>query len=168
MSLAGALVNFGLQAIRAHSRLDRAQRDSPFQPYRIQASTGRFTVIVGLGIDLLENSRMERELARGDWLLNEGIFTREEIKHCSGSRKPALRYAARFAAKEATLKAMNARISDLTIFREIEVQAGTDSEYRLVLHGGLRRQSERLGARRTRLAIAGNAKHTVAMVILEG
>ncbi len=129
---------------------------------------GRFTVIVGLGIDLLENSRVERELARGDWLLNEGIFTREEIKHCSGSSKPALRYAACFAAKEATFKAMNARISDLTIFREVEVQAGADSEYRLVLHGGLRRQSERLGARRTRLSIARSAKHTVAMVILEG
>ena len=61
-------------------------------------------MIVGLGIDLLENNRVERELARGDWLLNEGIFTREEIKDCSGSRKPALRYAACFAAKEATLK----------------------------------------------------------------
>jgi holo-[acyl-carrier protein] synthase len=129
---------------------------------------GRFTVIVGLGIDLLENSRVERELARGEWLLDEGIFTREEIKHCSGSRKPALRYAACFAAKEATLKAMNARISDLTIFREIEVQAGADSEYRLVLHGGLRTQFECRGARQIRLSVARNAKHTVAMVILEG
>jgi len=125
-------------------------------------------VIVGLGVDLLENSRVERELARGDWLLNEGIFTREEIKHCGGSRSPALRYAAFFAAKEAALKAMNARVSDLTIFREVEVQAGTDNEYRLVLHGGLRTQSERLGATRSRLSIARNAKHTVAMVILEG
>ena len=125
-------------------------------------------MIVGLGIDLLENGRVERELARGDWLLNEGIFTREEIKHCSGSRRPALRYAACFAAKEAALKAMNARISDLTVFREIEVQSGTDNEYRLVLHGGLRRQSERMGARRTKLSLARNAKHTVAMVVLEG
>jgi phosphopantetheinyl transferase (holo-ACP synthase) len=57
-------------------------------------------VILGLGIDLLENSRVERELARGDWLLGDGIFTREEIRHCSGSREAALGYAACFAAKE--------------------------------------------------------------------
>jgi holo-[acyl-carrier protein] synthase len=129
---------------------------------------GRFVVILGLGIDLLENSRVERELARGDWLLDDGIFTREEIRHCSGSRKAALGYAACFAAKEATLKAMNARISDLTIFREVEVQGGADSEYRVVLHGGLRAQFERRGARQMRLSVARNAQHTVAMVILEG
>ena len=129
---------------------------------------GRFTVIVGLGIDLLENSRVERELARGDWLLNEGIFSREEIKHCSGSRKPALRYATCFAAKEATLKAMNARISNLTIFREVEVEAGADSEYRIVLHGGLRTQFERRCAKQITLSVARSATHTVAMVILEG
>lgn len=124
-------------------------------------------MIVGLGIDLLENSRVERELARGDWLLDDGIFTREEIRHCSGSGKAALRYAACFAAKEATLKAMNARISDLTIFREVEVQAGADSEYRVVLHGGLRTQFERRGARQIRLSVARSAQHTIALVILE-
>ena len=125
-------------------------------------------MIVGLGIDLIENSRVEQELARGDWSLDDGIFTREEIGHCSGNRKAALAYAACFAAKEATLKAMNARISDLTIFREVEVQAGADGEYRVVLHGGLRTQFERRGARQIRLSVARNAKHTVAMVILEG
>ena len=124
-------------------------------------------MIVGLGIDLLENSRVERELARGDWLLDDGIFTREEIRHCSKSRKPVLRYASCFAAKEATLKAMNARISDLTVFREVEVQAGSDREYRVVLHGSAKAQSERLGARQIRLSVARSARHTAAMVILE-
>ena len=125
-------------------------------------------MIVGLGIDLLKNSRMERQLARGDWLLDDGIFTREEIKHCSGSRRAALEFAACFAAKEATLKAMNSPINNLAIFREIEIQAGADSEYRVVLHGGLRTQVERRGAKQIRLSVARNAKHTVAMVILEG
>jgi holo-[acyl-carrier protein] synthase len=124
-------------------------------------------VIVGLGIDLLENSRVERELARGDWLLDDGIFTREEIRHCGSGRKPPLRYASCFAAKEATLKAMNARISDLTVFREVEVQAGSDREYRVVLHGSAKAQSERLGARQVRLSVARSAQHTAAMVVLE-
>ena len=124
-------------------------------------------MIVGLGIDLLENSRVERELARGDWLLDDGIFTREEIRHCSSGRKPALRYASCFAAKEATLKAMNARISNLAVFREVEVHAGSDSEYLVVLHGGAKAQSECLGARRIRLSVTRSARHTAAMVILE-
>lgn len=125
-------------------------------------------MIVGIGIDLLENNRVERELARGDWLLNDGIFTQEEIRHCCGSRKAALGYAACFAAKEATFKAMNTRISDLTIFRQVEIQARADSEYRVVLHGGLRKEFECRGGRQIRLSVARNAKHTVALVILEG
>lgn len=124
-------------------------------------------MIVGLGIDLLENSRVERELARGDWLLDDGIFTREEIRYCGSGRKPALRYASCFAAKEATLKAMNTRVGNLTMFREVEVQAGSDGEYRVVLHGSAKAQSERMGARQIRLSVARSARHTAAMVILE-
>lgn len=125
-------------------------------------------MIVGLGIDLLENSRVEQELARGDWLLSDGIFTQEEIRHSGGSRRAGLGYAACFAAKEATFKAMNARISDLTIFREVEILAGAHGEYRVMLHGGLRKAFERRGGKQIRLSVARNAKHTVALVILEG
>ncbi len=124
-------------------------------------------MIVGLGIDLLENSRVERELARGDWLLGDGIFTATEIQQCGSEKNPSLRYASRFAAKEATLKAMNAAIGDLGAFREVEVQRGTNGEYRVVLHGNAKLRSEHLGTRRIRISVARNNRYTAAMVILE-
>ena len=124
-------------------------------------------MIVGLGIDLVEHSRVERELARGDWLLGNGIFSSQEIQHCSNGRRPALRYAACFAAKEATLKALGVVVSDLAIFREVEVGSSMDSKYAVVLHHRLKSESQRLGVRRIRLSLAATAKQTGAMVILE-
>ena len=124
-------------------------------------------MIVGLGIDLVENRRVEQEVARGDWLAGDGIFTSEEINYCRRAKKPGLRFAACFAAKEATLKALGVAPDDLGFFREAEVRAGRDGRCGIVLHRRLGAQGERLGVRQIRLAMASSTKLTGAMVILE-
>jgi holo-[acyl-carrier protein] synthase len=124
-------------------------------------------VIVGLGVDLLENSRIAQELARGDWRQENGVFTSEEIKRCSTGKNPALRYAACFAAKEATLKALGVGVSDLAMFREVEIGLDENGEYVVVLHDRLKSESEQLGVRHIRISVAAAAKQTGAMVILE-
>jgi holo-[acyl-carrier protein] synthase len=124
-------------------------------------------VIVGLGVDLLENSRIAQELARGDWRQENGVFTSEEIKRCSTGKNPALRYAACFAVKEATLKALGIGVSDLAMFREVEIALDENGEYAVVLHNRLKSESEQLGVRHIRVSVAAAAKQTGAMVILE-
>ena len=124
-------------------------------------------MIVGLGVDLLENSRVAQELARGDWRQENGVFTSEEIKRCSTGKNPALRYAACFAAKEATLKALGVGVSDLAMFREVEIGLDENGEYVVVLHDRLKSESEQLGVRHIRISVAAAAKQTGAMVILE-
>ena len=124
-------------------------------------------MIVGLGVDLLENSRIAQELARGDWRQENGVFTSEEIKRCSTGKNPALRYAACFAAKEATLKALGVGVSDLAMFREVEIGLDENGEYAVVLHDRLKSESEQLGVRHIRISVAAAAKQTGAMVILE-
>ncbi len=124
-------------------------------------------MIVGLGIDLVENSRVIQELARDDWRQENGVFTSEEIKRCTAGRNPALLYAACFAAKEATLKALGVGVSDLGIFREVEMGVGNEGDYAVVLHDRLKLESEHLGVRHIRVSIAAAAKQTGAMVILE-
>jgi len=116
-------------------------------------------VIVGLGIDLVENSRVTHELARGEWRQENGIFTSEEIKRCGPGRNPALRYAACFAAKEATLKALGVGVSDLAMFREVEIGVNNNGEYAVVLHDRLKSQSEQLGVRHIRVSIAAAGAH---------
>ena len=124
-------------------------------------------MIVGLGVDLLENSRIAQELARGDWRQENGVFTSEEIKRCSTGKNPALRYAACFAAKEATLKALGIGVSDLAMFREVEIALDENGEYAVVLHNRLKSESEQLGVRHIRVSVAAAAKQTGGMVILE-
>ena len=122
-------------------------------------------MIVGLGIDLVDNTRMQRELARAEWRLGDGIFTSREISQCSRDRRPALCYAACFAAKEATLKALGVQVADLGLLREVEVELGDRCE--IVLHDRMKLESQRLGVRHVRLAIAPSKRQTGAMVILE-
>ncbi len=124
-------------------------------------------MIVGIGIDLLENRRFARELARSEWLPADGILTPEEIVYCRSATKPARRYAACFAAKEATLKALGLRVSDLRIFREVQMSPGTNGQYQVSLHGRPNQESAQLGVRRIWLAISSSRIHTGAMVILE-
>jgi holo-[acyl-carrier protein] synthase len=124
-------------------------------------------VILGLGVDFLETSRVERELSWGEWLLEDGIFTAGEISYCRASNRPARRYAAYFAAKEAILKALGVQVSDLAMFREIEIGPGISPGYKVTLSDRLKAKSEQLGVRRIELSIAHKANQTGAFVILE-
>jgi phosphopantetheine--protein transferase-like protein len=124
-------------------------------------------VILGLGIDSLETSRVEKELSRGNWLLDDGIFTAGEIRYCSAAGSPTIRYAACFVAKEATLKALGIKVSDLAMFREVEIEPGNDHGYEVTLHGRLKAESEKSGVQQIRLTISRNANQTVAVVVLE-
>ena len=124
-------------------------------------------MIVGLGVDLIENRRVRQELARGDWQQDDGIFTSEEIRRCDAGKNPALHYAACFAAKEATLKALGVEVSDLAMFREVEVSLDPNGDHVVVLHGRLQSESKQLGVRHIRVSVAAAVKQTGAMVILE-
>ncbi len=124
-------------------------------------------MILGLGIDLLETSRVEQELSRGEWLFADGIFTPEEITYCSAISKPALRFAACFAAKEAMCKALGVQVSDLALFREVDVAPRGNGGCQVVLHGRLKAAAGRLGVRSIKLSIAHHTGQTSAIVILE-
>lgn len=124
-------------------------------------------MIVGVGIDLIENRRVEQELARSEWVREDGIFSREELRHCSTSSKPARQYAACFVAKEAALKALGMAVQDLAIFREVEVKFGAGNKHGIVLHARLQAEAARLDVRHINLSIAVAKRQTGAMVILE-
>ncbi len=123
-------------------------------------------MIIGLGIDLVENNRFIEELARGDWRQENGVFAGEEIERCSKGEYPALCYAVCFAAKEATLKALGVGVSDWATFREVEI-VENKGEYGVVLHNRLKSESDRLGVGHIRVSIAAAGKRTGAIVILE-
>ena len=124
-------------------------------------------VILGIGTDLIEHVRVQRELDQGPWTDGDGIFTAQEIARCRSCKRPVARYAACFAAKEATLKAIGIEIPDLAMFREVELGEDREGVHMLLLHGRARAESEELGVRRINLSIAVARKLTGAMVVLE-
>jgi holo-[acyl-carrier protein] synthase len=82
----------------------------------------------GIGIDLLEIDRLERALERHPRLA-ERVFTRAEREYAAARARPARHLAARFAAKEAVVKALG--LSGGFGLREIEVVAGEPPAVRL-------------------------------------
>jgi holo-[acyl-carrier protein] synthase len=85
-------------------------------------------VAAGVGIDLLEIDRMERALRRHPRLA-ERVFTSGEREYAAARARPGRHLAARFAAKEAVVKALGLRGG--FGFREIEVVAGEPPTVRL-------------------------------------
>jgi holo-[acyl-carrier protein] synthase len=82
----------------------------------------------GVGIDLLEIERMERALERHPRLAQR-LFTDAELDYAGGKARPGRHLAARFAAKEAVIKALG--LSGGFGLRDIEVVAGEPPSVRL-------------------------------------
>lgn len=123
-------------------------------------------MIVGLGIDLVDSNRVVQELARGAWSPRDGVFTSAEIAYCNRGKHPERRYATCFAAKEATLKALNVDVLDLAMFREVEVSLEGESK-RSVLRDRLELAAKQLGVNSIHLSVAVSPKSAAALVILE-
>ncbi len=124
-------------------------------------------MILGLGADLMDTGRVSRELSRGEWLAEHGIFTLGEIRYCSAAPNPARHYAACFAAKEAAMKALGVQADDLALFREVEIVQGGGQSHEVILRDRLEAASKQQGVRRIKLSITHTAGQAGALVILE-
>ena len=79
-------------------------------------------MIVGTGIDIAEVPRIAESIQRfGDRFLRR-VFTEDEIRYCDAKANRAERYAARFAAKEAAMKALGTGWSHGVRWRDLEVR----------------------------------------------
>lgn len=124
-------------------------------------------MIVGLGVDLEEITRIGAAIKRHGRAFLERIFTPGEIAYCEQHRDAVERYAARFAAKEAAMKALGTGWSKGVRWRDIEVARQPGERPTIVLHGAARQQAERLGARYISLSISHSGNFALAQVILE-
>lgn len=116
-------------------------------------------MILGAGVDLLEVERVRREIRRGGAAFEAGVFTPAEIAYCRGKRYPARHFAARFAAKEAVLKALGMGGLDLSVWRLVEIGRGRTGRPEVRLHGRVRAFARGRKVRR----IAASLSHTGGM-----
>lgn len=117
--------------------------------------------MIGIGVDLCEVERMRAALDRTPRLRTR-LFTEAEQAYCDERRDPTERYAARFAAKEAVLKAMGLGVGACK-WREIEVARAESGAPSVVLHGGARQLADERGIGAWRLTMTHT--HRVAEAI---
>lgn len=124
-------------------------------------------MIVGIGIDLVEIARFQRALKRGGNALAERLFTPSEIGYCKSQRHPAQHYAARFAAKEALLKALGTGWSGGIAWTDIETVADRNGSPRVKLSGMAKNLAQKMGIARWLLSMSHTDKNATAIVIAE-
>ena len=124
-------------------------------------------MILGIGVDLVAVERMEQALARGD-RLRRRLFTEGEIAYCERHTRPAVHFAARFAAKEAGMKAIGTGWSNGVGWKDFEVKLDPRGRPNLLLSGKGAEVAKAMGATHTVVSLAHDGGFAIAVVALEG
>jgi holo-[acyl-carrier protein] synthase len=124
-------------------------------------------MIVGSGIDIAEVPRVAESIARFGERFLRRIFTEEEIRYCDSKANRIERYAARFAAKEAAMKALGTGWSRGIRWRDIEVFRQPGSRPTIRFHGRASEIAAQLGAQNVSLSLTHTTEQALASVILE-
>ena len=124
-------------------------------------------MIVSIGIDIIEVARIREVLERTP-RFTERVFTAVERAYCdSRGVVAAQHYAARFAAKEATLKALRTGWRDGISWQDVEIGSLENGAPFLTFHGETKRLFEASGATVAHLSISHTTQHAIAQVVLE-
>ena len=124
-------------------------------------------MIVGTGIDIAEVDRIAQSIARFGRRFKERVFTADEIRYCESKANKAERYAARFAAKEAGMKAIGTGWSRGVTWQNIEVRRLPGGRPTIAFHGKAGEIFSELGGVRAHLSITHTKQTAMAVVILE-
>jgi len=125
-------------------------------------------MIAGVGVDIVEISRIERAIGEyGDRFVNR-VFTGREIDYCERVVRKAERYATRFAAKEAARKALGGATPVVALsWHDVEIISSTEGAPQLQFHGRAAEIAEELKIIRYHVSLSHGHDHAVAFVVLE-
>jgi holo-[acyl-carrier protein] synthase len=124
-------------------------------------------VIVGTGIDLCEVGRIKDAITRHGRHFLERIYTEREIAYAERKANLYERYAARFAAKEAGMKALGTGWRGGVAWRDFEVANLPSGRPTLQFHGKAAEIAQKLGVETISLSITHTSVQAMALVILE-
>jgi holo-[acyl-carrier protein] synthase len=123
--------------------------------------------IIGIGMDATDIGRIAQAIEKYGERFLRRVFTDGEMAYCNRRRVPAIHFAARFAAKEAAMKALGTGHTQNVLWRGVEViRRGGPPQ--LHFHGGAHRRFVALGARSSLLTITHSQHLALAQVLLLG
>jgi len=124
-------------------------------------------MIVGTGIDIAEVPRIRHSIERFGNRFLERIFTAGEMRYCDSKANRIERYAARFAAKEAAMKALGTGWNHGVRWRDCEVVRMPGGRPTMHFHGVAGEFAAKLGVKNAALSISHTEDQAIAQVILE-
>jgi holo-[acyl-carrier protein] synthase len=124
-------------------------------------------LIVGLGIDIAEVDRLKAVIERHGETFLRRVYTAREREYCERFRNKFERYAGRFAAKEAAMKALGTGWSRGVRWVDVEVVRRPGGRPTLSLYGEAAKVAASLGVEHVALSITHTATQAFAQVIFE-
>ena len=122
-------------------------------------------MVVGIGIDLVEIHRMKKAIERP--LFVQRVFTPAEQAYCdSRGRQNAASYAARFAAKEAVMKALGTGLAGGGSWQDIEVLPDEQGKPVMTLNGCFGQLAGKMGVTRIHVSLSHAQEYAAAQVLL--
>jgi holo-[acyl-carrier protein] synthase len=118
-----------------------------------------------VGVDLVDVPAFERRFAGRDDALAT-IFTADELAYCHRQRRPWPHLAARFAAKEALLKALTSGFTGAMRWHDIEITRDPAGTPRLTVTGVTRETLDRQGLVPRSVSLSHTASHAIAVVLV--
>ncbi|MEO6463365.1 MAG: holo-ACP synthase, partial [Candidatus Eisenbacteria bacterium] len=118
-------------------------------------------------IDLVEVERIERALLKGDRFMRR-LYTASEIAYCTRHKEPARHFAARFAAKEAGMKALGTGWSNGVAWKDFEVRLDPRGRPLLTITGRAAEMARAMGTTHSVVSLAHDGGMATAVVIFEG
>ena len=115
------------------------------------------------GVDIIEISRVREVLERYGQRFLDRVFTHGETEYCRG-RAPNL--AARFAAKEATMKALGTGVRGVG-WKDIEVVRASSGAPSVELHGRAEQRARQLGVKEISLSLSHSREYAIAFVVVQ-
>lgn len=124
-------------------------------------------MIIGLGIDICEVSRIGAAIERFGERFIRRIYTPAEIRYCQSKRNAVERFAGRFAAKEAATKAIGTGLHFGVTWHDVEVARLPGGRPTVLFHRAAAEHFARLGAKNAHLSITHSGDLAIAQVIID-
>ncbi len=125
-------------------------------------------MIVGMGIDVAEVGRIKAVIEAQTERFLRRVFTLDEVAYCEQFKNKYERYAGRFAAKEAAMKALGTGWSRGVRWVDVEIVRKRGERPVLALKGEAKNIAEKLGVKNIAVSITHTAEQAFAQVIFEG
>jgi holo-[acyl-carrier protein] synthase len=124
--------------------------------------------LIGIGLDLVEVTRIRDLIEKHGERFKERTFTAGERAYCDRNADAAMHYAARFAAKEAVAKALGNGFADGVGWSDIEVTRAESGQPSIQLHKGAAEKAKSMGITQVLLTLTHTKDTAAASVVAVG